>query len=68
MEHIAFYLKKESWEIREANFIKKGDPIIGIPGLKLEFDNLIPSMMDELKTSADLEDRKKFVATFNQVG
>lgn len=32
MEHIAFAVKRIPLEVRAANFIRKGDPLLGIPG------------------------------------
>lgn len=67
MEHIAWTLKKDPLEVRMTNFIQKGDPLIAVPGLKFEEENPLPGMIQEFKQSADYDDRKKFVETFNQV-
>jgi len=67
MEHIAFTLKKDPLEVRQVNFIRKGDPFIGVPGAKLPLDNLLPGMIAELKVNGDYDSRKKFVEVFNQV-
>lgn len=67
MEHIAWTLKKDPLEVRIANFIQKGDPMLGVPGAKFEEENPLPAMLADLKASAEYDDRKRFVETFNQV-
>lgn len=67
MEHIAFVVKKNPLDVRMANFVKDGDPIFGIPGLKFEGENPLPKIIQDLKTSADYDDRVKFVENFNEV-
>ncbi|ODM88520.1 putative aldehyde oxidase-like protein, partial [Orchesella cincta] len=66
MEHIAFILKKDPLEVRQVNFMEKGDAFIGVPGATLPLDNLLPGMTADLKVSGDYETRKKFVEVFNQ--
>ncbi|CAL8110877.1 unnamed protein product [Orchesella dallaii] len=66
MEHIAFILKKDPLEIRQVNFIRKGDPFIGVPGAKLPLDNLLPKMIKELMETSNYLSRKKYVENFNQ--
>lgn len=65
MEHIAHTVKRDSLEVRRVNFIKMGDPLIGVPGAKLPTDNLIPKMLKEIMESADYQRRKQYVETFN---
>ncbi len=67
MEHIAYTVKLDPLKVREVNFIKKGDPFIGVPGARLPLDNLIPGMISQLKISGEYESRTKFVDAFNQV-
>ncbi|ODN04991.1 Indole-3-acetaldehyde oxidase [Orchesella cincta] len=66
MEHIAHTVQKHALEVRQLNFIQKGDPLIGIPGEKLSLDNLLPGMISELKTNADLNSRMNYVKMFNK--
>lgn len=66
MEHIAWAVKKDGLEVRMANFMQKGDPIVAIPGEKFEEDNILPGMITGLKESADYDMRKNFVETFNR--
>ncbi|XP_021958024.1 xanthine dehydrogenase [Folsomia candida] len=68
MEHIAFYLKKESLLVRQVNFIEKGDPFLPtfFGGGNFEEENQIPRLVEEMKKSGDYENRKKFVETFNK--
>ncbi|ODM92327.1 Abscisic-aldehyde oxidase [Orchesella cincta] len=67
MEHVAWKLKMDPLEVRIANFIQPGDPLIAVPGAKFEGENPLPKIIEDLKASADYDDRKKFVDTFNQV-
>lgn len=67
MEHIAWTVKKDPLEVRQVNFIKKGDPFIGVPGSTLPLENLIPRMLTEMFETSDYINRKKFVENFNQV-
>ncbi|CAL8110870.1 unnamed protein product [Orchesella dallaii] len=66
MEHIAYTLKKDPLEVRQVNFMKKGDPFVGVPGAKLPLDNLLPGMIAELKVNGEYDSRKQFVEVFNQ--
>lgn len=67
MEHIAFAVKKDPLEVRQVNFIRKGDPFIGVPGAKLDTENFIPSMLKELMESSEYIQRKQSVESFNKV-
>ncbi|CAG7720323.1 unnamed protein product [Allacma fusca] len=71
MEHIADVLKKDALEIRQANFLKPGDPLLPCHGKQHEGDvfegvNLIPTIIEELKRTANYEERKRFVEDFNK--
>ncbi|XP_035702304.1 xanthine dehydrogenase/oxidase isoform X3 [Folsomia candida] len=68
MEHIAFYLKKDSLDVRKLNFIEKGDHFLPtfFGGGNFEEDNQIPRLIEEIKKSGDYENRKQFVETFNK--
>ncbi|CAL8110876.1 unnamed protein product [Orchesella dallaii] len=66
MEHIAYTVEKDPLEVRQINFIQKGDPFIGVPGAKLLQDNLLPRMISELQNSADLNARMNYVKMFNK--
>lgn len=66
MEHIAYTVKKDPLEVRQVNFMKKGDPLIGVPGAKLPTENFIPKMLKEILESSDFQRRKQFVETFNR--
>ncbi|CAL8082189.1 unnamed protein product [Orchesella dallaii] len=66
MEHVAWAVKKDPLEVRMANFIQTGDPLISVPGAKFEGENRLPKMIEDLKETADYDSRKKFVETFNQ--
>ncbi len=66
MDHIANYLKRDPIEIRQANLLETGDALLfGAP--IFERPNLIPQMIDEMKSASDYEDRKAFIETFNKV-
>jgi xanthine dehydrogenase molybdopterin-binding subunit B len=67
MEHIAFTLKKDPLEVRMVNFIKNGDSIFAVPSLKLKEENPLPKIIEDLKMSADYNDRVKFIDNFNKV-
>lgn len=67
MEHIAHTLKKDPLEVRMANLIKAGDPILGVPGETFTGENPLTQMIQDLKTSADFVERKKFIDNFNKV-
>lgn len=54
-------------EVRATNFIKAGDPLFGLPGETFQGENPISKMIEDLKTSADYDVRKKFVENFNKV-
>ncbi|XP_021947093.1 xanthine dehydrogenase/oxidase [Folsomia candida] len=66
MEHISHVLKKDPGEVRATNFIKAGDPLLGVPGKTFEGENPISKMIVDLKTSSDYDARKKFVDNFNK--
>ncbi|CAL8110869.1 unnamed protein product [Orchesella dallaii] len=66
MEHIAFVVKKDPLEVRQANFIQKGDSLVGIPGAKLTTTNPLDGMVAELKKSSDYESRKELAESFNK--
>lgn len=34
MEHIAYTVKRDPLEVRVLNFMKKGDPFVGVPGAR----------------------------------
>lgn len=53
--------------MRATNFIKAGDPLLGVPGKTFEGENPISKMIVDLKTSSDYDARKKFVDNFNKV-
>lgn len=67
MEHIAFQLKKDPVAVRLANAIKPGDTIVAAEEKKFNGENLIPRMLEELKVSGSIEERKKFIENFNNV-
>jgi len=67
MEHIASFLKLDPLQVRMNNFIKTGDEIFGIPGLTFQGENPLPQMIQELKASADYDDRVNFIDRFNEV-
>lgn len=49
--------------------ITSGDKLISTCEVEgtMEGDNLIPRMLEEIKTSGSMEERKKFIADFNKV-
>ncbi|OXA54699.1 Xanthine dehydrogenase [Folsomia candida] len=57
--------KYDPAEVRATNFIKAGDPLVGLPGQTFQGENPLSKIIDDLKTSADYDDRKKFVENFN---
>lgn len=66
MDHIANYLKKDPIEVRQANLMETGDALLfGAP--VYERQNLIPQMIDEMKSASEYEARKTFIETFNKV-
>ena len=68
MDHIAHTLKKDPIEVRRANFIEEGDEIIvPAPAPIFEGPNLIPELLTEMETSANLTARRAAVAEFNRV-
>lgn len=69
MEHIAFQLKLDPLEVRLANMVSTGDKLISAYGdeATMEGDNLMPRMVEEIKVSGNLDDRKKFIQNFNKV-
>jgi len=74
MDHIAHTLKKDPFEVRQVNFLKKGDTLFfaGFPPdptkkVPMDADNLIPRMYEEMKVTGDLEARKKAIEIFNKV-
>jgi len=67
MEHIAFALKKDPWEIRMANMMQKGSEILASPGQILEQDNPLVSLIQEFKKETDYEKRVTEVEAFNKV-
>ncbi|CAG7822112.1 unnamed protein product [Allacma fusca] len=67
MDHIAFVLKKDPLEIRMTNLLKEGDALYPDTSNKFEGENMIPRMLEELKATADIEDRQKFIDSFNNV-
>ncbi|CAL8096700.1 unnamed protein product [Orchesella dallaii] len=65
MERIAYTLKKDPVEVRQANFLSTGDPLLfGAP--IYERVNLIPGMIENMKTESEYEARKASVEKFNQ--
>ncbi|ODN05821.1 Indole-3-acetaldehyde oxidase [Orchesella cincta] len=65
MDSIAYTLKKDPIAVRQANFISTGDPLIfGAP--TYERVNLIPEMIENMKTESDYEARLAAVEKFNQ--
>lgn len=67
MEHIAHVVGKDPLQVRQTNFIQKGDPLFGIPGAKLMTDNPLHKMITELKNSSDYSSRRKLVDSYNKV-
>lgn len=67
MEHIAHVTGNDPFEVRKANFIQKGDPLVGIPGAELMTSNPIPGMINELKNTSNYVTRRTFVDSFNKV-
>jgi xanthine dehydrogenase molybdopterin-binding subunit B len=66
MEHVAFSLKKDPWEVRMANMMSKGDSIFVNPSSQLE-ENPLTSMMQQFKKECDFDTRMKNVQQFNKV-
>lgn len=66
MEHIAFVLKKDPVAVRMANALRPGHALLGGEDT-FAGDNLIPRMIDELKTSGSIDERKRFIDDFNTV-
>jgi len=67
MEHIAFALKKNPWEVRMANMMLKGSAILASPGQILEQENPLVSLIQEFKKETDYEKRVVDVEEFNKV-
>jgi len=69
MEHIAFELKKDPIQVRVANMIQDGDPIIAGSGPEVPMtgENLMPRMIQEMNQSGDIEARRKAIDAFNKV-
>ena len=72
MEHIADVLKKDPLKVREANYLKPGDDLIPAHGIqeagaKFEGENLVPTMIEEMKKNAKYEERKAEADEFNRV-
>ena len=67
MDHIAHELNKDPLEVRVANLIREGDPIvIPAPYDTLAGPNLIPEMLEDMEASAEYSARKAAVEAFNQ--
>ncbi|CAG7835136.1 unnamed protein product [Allacma fusca] len=71
MEHVADTLKKDPVEVRQANFLKPGDPLLPCHGKQHEGDifegvNLVPNIIEELQRSGDYEERKRLIEEFNR--
>ncbi|CAG7707626.1 unnamed protein product [Allacma fusca] len=49
MEHVAAHLKKDPMEVRMVNLLKKGDTMFPDTSQKLEEDNLVPILMQDLE-------------------
>jgi len=67
MEHIAHEMKMDPLDVRMKNLIQDGDAMFFFGGQKFEGKNLIPDMLEDMKNTADYEDRKKFVQNYNKV-
>lgn len=67
MEHVAFYLKKDPWEVRKVNFMTVGSPFLNSPNSKLEDENPLTKMIEEFKQENDYEKRIAEISNYNQV-
>lgn len=69
MEHIAHYLKKDSMEVREANYLETGDEILfSFQGdATYDRENLIPGIIENMKKTDDYDARKAAIEKFNKV-
>lgn len=67
MEHIAHVTQRDPLEIRQINYIHKGDTLIGIPGAKLMTENPLPEIIEKLKLSSEYEKRQNFIRNYNAV-
>lgn len=54
MEHIAYVTKQDPVAVRLANLNAK--------------HSIVASLIDDVKSNSDYENRKKFIVTFNEVG
>lgn len=66
LDHISHYLKKDPIQVRLANMLESGDALIfGAP--TYERHNLIPEMIENMKTASEYEARKAMIEKFNKV-
>ncbi len=65
MDHVASTLKKDPLEVRMANILETGDPMLFGPPT-YERHNLIPEMFETMKSDADYEQRKVEIEKFNR--
>lgn len=66
MEHIAYVLKKDPLAVRMANALKDGSALVA-KHKAFSGQNLIPRMVEEVKQSGNMEERRKFINDFNAV-
>ena len=65
MEHLAFTIGMDPLDFRLNNLLDDGDNLLS--GKPFEGPNLVPEIVQDLKTAADYDNRKIAVATFNSV-
>ncbi|CAL8096692.1 unnamed protein product [Orchesella dallaii] len=69
MDHIANHLKKDPLEVRKVNLLSNGDKLLFtfLHGqATYDRDNMIPDMIENMKSTADYEARQSFIEKFNQ--
>jgi xanthine dehydrogenase molybdopterin-binding subunit B len=69
MEHVSHFLNKDPLEVRQLNFLQRGDELLKtmFTGGVFDSENLITKLIDEVKVSGNYDERKAFIENFNSV-
>ncbi|CAL8070104.1 unnamed protein product [Orchesella dallaii] len=68
MDHIGNYLKKDPLEIRMKNLLNTGDALLfgHGPPATYQRENMIPKIVEQMKSTADYEARNEYISLFNK--